>query len=122
MVQGNQSEKTQFSRYASVASMLESVIGCKWSVRLLELCADGPKRPSSILRQCPGLSAKVMNERLRKLIHFGILQRKVFGEKPPIEVEYSLTPFGIRFMRLINEIRQLQQELEDGKIKNEQQC
>jgi len=96
-------------RSIPVASMVESVIGCKWSVRLLQLCAEGYSRPSALLRACPGLSAKVMNERLRKMIQFGIVQRTVVGEKPPVEVEYRLTPFGHRFMRIIEEVRRLQE-------------
>ncbi|WP_448383676.1 winged helix-turn-helix transcriptional regulator [Desulfosoma sp.] len=99
-----------------VASMVESVIGCKWSVRLLQLCAEGHSRPSAFLRACPGLSAKVMNERLRKMTNFGILQRTVFGEKPPIEVEYRLTPFGQRFLRIIEEVRQLQEAVDQKSL------
>jgi len=102
-----------------VASMVESIIGCKWSVRLLQLCAEGYSRPSAFLRACPGLSAKVMNERLRKMIRFGILQRTVFGEKPPVEVEYRLTPFGLRFMELIDAVRRLQEALDQGEVLNE---
>ena len=92
-----------------VAAMVESIIGCKWSVQLLLLCAAGRRRPSAFLRECPGLSAKVMNERLRKMVRFGILRRSVYGEKPPLEVEYRLTPFGLRFMRIIDEVRRLQE-------------
>ncbi|HXF76297.1 MAG TPA: helix-turn-helix domain-containing protein [Methylomirabilota bacterium] len=95
-----------------VASMVENIIGCKWSVRLLELCADGQRRPSAFLRACPGLSAKVLNERLRKMIRFGLMQRKVIGDKPPVEVEYRLTPFGSRFMRIIKEVRRLQEAVD----------
>lgn len=91
-----------------VAAMVESIIGCKWSVLLLGLLADGCTRPSALLRACPGLSAKVMNERLRKMMRFGIARRAVFGEKPPVEVEYALTPFGRRFMAILREVRRLQ--------------
>ena len=42
-----------------VASMVEIIVGCEWSVRLLELCDEGHLRPSAFLRACPGLSAKV---------------------------------------------------------------
>ena len=41
-----------------VASMVEQIVGCKWSVTLLQACADGHRRPSALLRACPGLSAK----------------------------------------------------------------
>ncbi len=101
-------------RAIPVAAMVESIVGCKWSVRLLQLCADGPARPSAMLRACPGLSAKVMNERLRKMMRFGILERAVFGDKPPIEVQYRLTAFGRRFMRILEEVRRLQAELDRG--------
>ncbi len=91
-----------------VASMVESIVGCKWSVRLLDLCAEGHSRPSELLRACPSLSAKVMNERLRKMVRFGIVERTVHGDKPPVEVTYALTPFGLRFMRILDEVRRLQ--------------
>ena len=97
-----------------VASMVESIIGCKWSVHLLQLCAEDHRRPSAFLRACPGLSAKVMNERLRKLTRFGILQRTVFGEKPPVEVEYRLTPLGCRFMGILEELRRVQEAIDDA--------
>lgn len=101
-----------------VASMVESIVGCKWSVRLLQLCAEGSRRPSAFLRACPGLSAKVMNERLRKMIRFGIAQRRVLGEKPPVEVEYSLTAFGRRFLKILDEVRRLQEAVDQGALAN----
>jgi DNA-binding HxlR family transcriptional regulator len=98
----------------SVAMMVEDIVGCKWSMRLLELVAEGCSRPGILLRTCSGLSAKVMNERLRKMVRFGILQRTVVGEKPPLEVQYKLTPFGNRFKKLIEEVRQLQEAVNKG--------
>ncbi len=98
----------------SVAAMVESIIGCKWSVTLLRLIADGVARPGAMQRACAGLSAKVMNERLRKMLRFGIVRRTVRGEKPPLEVEYALTPLGRRFMGIIEEVRRLQEAVEGG--------
>jgi DNA-binding HxlR family transcriptional regulator len=57
-----------------------------------------------------------MNERLRKMTRFGIVCRSVLGEKPPIEVEYRLTPFGLRFMDILAEVRRLQDSLDRGDI------
>lgn len=98
----------------SVAAMVEDVIGCKWTVRLLWLLSDGLARPSQLLKACPGLSTKVMNERLRKLTRFGLLVRRVHGEKPPVVVEYRLTPLGRRFMRILAEAKKLQETLDAG--------
>ncbi len=99
-----------------VAAMVESIVGCKWSMRLLEACARGTTRPSALLRACPGLSAKVMNERLRKMTRFGILERTVQGEKPPLEVDYRFTPFGMRFLGILEEVRQLQNAVDAGAV------
>lgn len=103
---------TSERRTPSVAAMLEDVLGCKWAVRLLGLIAEGSVRPSGLLRACPGLSAKVMNERLRKLTRYDIVRRQVFGDKPPVEVDYSLTAFGQRFVVLLDEVQRLQEEID----------
>jgi DNA-binding HxlR family transcriptional regulator len=100
----------------AVASIVENVVGCKWSVGILQLCANGVHRPSAILRASPGLSAKVMNERLRKMTGFGILDRIVHGNKPPLEVEYRLTEFGRRFIGLLDEVRRLQEAVDQGEV------
>lgn len=101
-----------------VTSMVESIIGCKWSVRLLQLCAEDHHRPSALLRACPGLSSKVMNERLRKMTGYGILKRTVFGAKLPVEVEYRLTPLGRRFMQILDEVRRLQEAIDHGAVRD----
>jgi len=50
------------------------------------------------------------------MTRFGILERTVFGEKPPVEVEYLLTPFGRRFMRILEEVRRLQEAIDHGAL------
>lgn len=104
----------QENRGASVAGMVESVLGCKWTVRLLGLIAGGCHRPSALLRNCPGLSAKVLNQRLRKLVRFGIITRVVHGATPPVQVEYRLTAFGDCFVPVLDAVRRLQAGLEQG--------
>jgi DNA-binding HxlR family transcriptional regulator len=97
----------------SAARMVEDVIGCKWSLCVLELIERGMSRPGAMQRSVAGLSAKVLNERLRKLLRFGIIERQVFAEVPP-HVEYRLTPYGRRFIRVIAAIRDLEREVERG--------
>ncbi len=121
MVQNDPSVRKQPEAVAAestpVAAMVESIVGCKWSVRILQLLrAEDHRRPGTLLRACPGLSTKVMNERLRKMTRFGIVQRKVFGEKPPVEVEYRLTPLGFRFMGILEEVRRLQEAVDQGAV------
>jgi DNA-binding HxlR family transcriptional regulator len=89
------------------ARMVEDIIGCKWSLTVLGLIADGVSRPGAMQRRVSGLTAKVLNERLRKLLRFGIIERHVFAEVPP-RVEYSLTSFGRRFDGVLGEIAALE--------------
>lgn len=99
-----------------VALKVENVLGCKWSIHLLRLLTDGYARPSEILRASPGLSAKVMNERWRMMIRFGIVRRTVLGDRPPIRVEYALTGVGRRFIVILDEVRRLQEDIDEGKV------
>ena len=110
------SSDTDSGSDVAVAVQVESVLGCKWSIQILQLVANGCSRPSAILRACPGLSAKVMNERWRTMVRFGIVSRTVFGDRPPIQVEYALTSFGRRFVRILDEVRRLQEDVDSGSV------
>lgn len=85
---------------------LEDVIGCKWSVSVLMAAADGITRPGAMARHIPAISPKVLNERLRKLTAYGLLQQQRFPELPP-RTEYSLTPWGAQVVALIGQLRAL---------------
>lgn len=96
---------------AGVARMVEDIVGCKWSLTVLALVRKGVTRPGAMEHAVLGLSAKVLNERLRKLQRFGILTKRSYAELPP-RVEYSLTPFGARFVDLVDRIEALEIELQ----------
>ena len=90
--------------------MLETIYGCKWSLTVYQLLADGINRPGEMVRVVDGLTTKVLNECLRKNIEFGILERISYNEVPP-RVEYEVTPFGEKFMRILDELEKLQTEI-----------
>src|SRR4051794_686210 len=96
---------------SNVAECVEAVFGCKWSIRILELIRSGVHRPGEIERSLVGLTTKVQHHYFRRMVSLGILRRDVFAEVPP-RVEYRLTPFGERFVPLLNDISQLQIKLE----------
>ena len=85
--------------------MVEDVLGCKWTVDLLAKITAGCHRPGRLRRAVPGLSAKVMNQRLAALVGFGVLERRALSEKP-LHVEYHLTAKGRELAALVGEIRQ----------------
>jgi DNA-binding HxlR family transcriptional regulator len=93
-----------------VARMVEDIVGCKWSLCVLDLVSRGVARPGAMQRSIDGLSTKVLNERLRKLLRYGLIERQVFAEAPP-HVEYRLTPLGRRFEKLLEQIRKLELDL-----------
>ncbi len=91
----------------TVHGMVEDIVGCKWSLTVIDHVRSGVRRPGAIEHAVPGLSQKVLNERLRKLVRFGILHKESFAEVPP-RVEYSLTGFGDRFAEILDAIRALE--------------
>ena len=64
-----------------------------------------------MVRSIEGLTTKVLNECLRKNVEFGIIERIAYNEVPP-RVEYQVTEFGRKFLRILDELEQLQQEIE----------
>ena len=96
---------------ASAHQMVEDIIGCKWSLTVLSLVRNGVRRPGEMEHAIDGLSGKVLNERLIKLVRYGILAKESFPEVPP-RVEYRLTAFGERFNKIIDEVESLQRSLQ----------
>lgn len=94
----------------SAYSQLEDVIGCKWSVSVLQAVADGISRPGALERHVQGISTKVLSERLRKLTLYGLLSKHAYAEVPP-RTEYSLTENGQKLVGIINQIKLLDDEI-----------
>lgn len=88
---------------------LEDVVGCKWSAAVLAAIARGVTRPGQLERFIPGISTKVLNERLRKLLDYELITRREFPGKV-LRVEYALTPIGRQLTDLIEQIRDLDEQ------------
>ena len=88
---------------SELARILEDCVGCKWTVHVIEQVRAGVHRPGALVRTAPGLTTKVLNQRLAKLMRHGILERIAYPEVPP-RVEYRLTAFGSRFVGLLDEL------------------
>ena len=96
-----------------VVGMVESIVGCKWSLHVLAQLRQGVNRPGVLARTEPGLTTKVLNERLAKMVRFGIVEKRVYPESPP-RVEYHFTAFGEKFLGVMDAIERLQDEVEAG--------
>lgn len=102
-----------------VAAMVESIIGCKWSLHVLAQIRAGVNRPGALARSARGLTTKVLNERLDKMLRFGIIARHAYPEVPP-RVEYTLTPFGERFAEILDAVERLKHDAAAGVIDGDQ--
>ena len=98
-----------------IAGMVESIVGCKWSLHVLEQVRRGVNRPGAMVRSAEGLTTKVLSERLGKMLRFGILRKVSYPEVPP-RVEYFLTPLGERFTAILDEIERLKRDVARGEV------
>jgi DNA-binding HxlR family transcriptional regulator len=94
------------------ARMVETIIGCKWSLTVYNLLNNNINRPGEMVRSVEGLTTKVLNSCLKRNIEFGILEREVFNETPP-RVEYQVTKFGYKFIGILTELEKLQVEIDE---------
>jgi DNA-binding HxlR family transcriptional regulator len=116
MVQVGESKGGKISSPNSVSEMVESIVGCKWSLGVLAAVRRDVVRPGAMLRELDGISTKVLNQRLAKMQRFGILEKRIFPEVPP-RVEYGLTAFGRKFIALIDQIETLQRDLGTQRVR-----
>ena len=98
-------------RAPSIRRIVEDVVGCKWTLHVLAQVRAGVNRPGALVRTAEGLTTKVLNERLSKLVRYGVLEKRSFPEVPP-RVEYRLTALGERLNGVLDAIETLQDDVD----------
>ena len=93
-----------------VGRMVETVVGCKWSLTVIDLVQRGICRPGAMERAVDGLTAKVLNDCLRLLVSYAVLEKHSYAEVPP-RVEYSFTSFGLEFAEAFKFLDALENQL-----------
>jgi DNA-binding HxlR family transcriptional regulator len=68
-------------------------VGDKWSVLIVVLLGDGPKRFNEIKRMVGGITQRMLTFTLRGLERDGLVTRTVFPTTPQ-RVDYELTKLG----------------------------
>jgi DNA-binding HxlR family transcriptional regulator len=76
----------------AISSILARV-GDKWTVLIVVLLGDGPKRFNEIKRMVGGISQRMLTFTLRGLERDGLVKRTVFPTSPQ-RVDYELTKLG----------------------------
>ncbi len=70
-----------------------AIVANRWTLELVRALLAGASRFSELAAAIPGLSDRLLAERLRTLEAEGIVTRTVVPEMP-VRVEYHLTPKG----------------------------
>jgi DNA-binding HxlR family transcriptional regulator len=74
-------------------SSILALVGDKWTVLIVVLLGDGPKRFNEIKRMVGGISQRMLTFTLRGLERDGLVTRTVFPTTPQ-RVDYELTKLG----------------------------
>jgi DNA-binding HxlR family transcriptional regulator len=85
---------------------LAQIMGCKWSMGILDAIERGVNRPGRIERELDGISTKVLHRCINKLEDEGFIVRQSFDEIPP-RVEYNFSDEGRVLMEMICSVRGL---------------
>lgn len=79
------------------------LIGRRWTGAIVRTLLGGPRRFNELLSAIPGISDRLLTERLRELERAGIVRRDVFPESP-VRVVYELTESGAELGPALEEI------------------
>jgi DNA-binding HxlR family transcriptional regulator len=76
-------------------------IGKRWMGAVIFSLLEGPKRYHEIMSSIPGISDRLLTERLRDLETEGLIVKRVIATAPK-KVEYELTPAGKELEEVIH--------------------
>jgi DNA-binding HxlR family transcriptional regulator len=95
-------------------------VGDKWSVFVIMLLGDGPRRFNEIKRMVGGISQRMLTLTLRGLERDGLVTRTVFPTIPP-RVDYELTDLGRGLWQPVEALgkwaKENQTEIEDARAR-----
>ncbi|KPI16204.1 winged helix-turn-helix transcriptional regulator [Streptomyces olivochromogenes] len=69
------------------------LLGKRWTGPIVAVLTGGPAYFTDLRRAVPGLSERMLSDRLTELAAAGLVVREV-DEGPPLRVSYRLTPAG----------------------------
>lgn len=90
--------------YPCTVSLTMDLVGGKWKAVILYHLKEGSKRYNELRKELPTVTEMTLSLQLKQLEKDGLVSRKVFGEKPPIKVVYSLTDLGKTFIPVLEAI------------------
>ncbi len=89
------------------------IVGRRWNPQIIAVLLAGPNRFRGIRTAVPGISDRLLSERLKALEAEGILRREVTPETP-VRIEYSLTEKGAGLAGAIDDLAEWAERWADG--------
>jgi len=81
------------------------VLGGKWKPQIIMALANGKLRPSQLARLMPSAGIRVVNQQLRGLMEYGIVQRQSpTSNATPHSSYYMLTSIGRTLIPIIEQL------------------
>tara|TARA_R110002073_G_scaffold72537_1_gene177304 strand:+ start:298137 stop:298505 length:369 start_codon:yes stop_codon:yes gene_type:complete len=80
--------------FSCTTSIAMELIGGKWKSVILIYLVGGKKRYNELYKLISTITERTLSLQLKKLEEDGLITRRVYSKKPPLKVEYALTPFG----------------------------
>ncbi len=80
------------------------MIGKRWTGAIISALTERPLRFRELARAVPGLSDRLLSQRLRELEQEGLVTREVEPDSP-VRVTYSLTDAGSELRPAIDELQ-----------------
>jgi len=80
------------------------LIGKRWSGAIIGALEEGPMRFSELCKAVPGLSDRLLSQRLKELEDAGVVHRSV-QEGSPVRVTYGLSEKGMDLQPALAELR-----------------
>lgn len=79
------------------------IIGRRWTGAIIRSMLAGASRYSEIVSAVPGLSDRLLSERLKELESEGIVARSV-TPSTPVRIDYTLTEKGLALASVVREV------------------
>jgi DNA-binding HxlR family transcriptional regulator len=80
------------------------LIGKRWTGAIVFALTEGPLYFGELAKAVPGLSDRLLSQRLRELEHEGLVAREVEAASP-VRVRYSLTETGADLRPALSELK-----------------
>ncbi|WP_337981754.1 winged helix-turn-helix transcriptional regulator [Lysinibacillus sp. JNUCC-52] len=96
--------KSNCSHICSSYHQAIEFIGKRWMGMIIYTLLPGPKRYHEIHATIPGISDRLLTERLNELVQAGLIEKKYIDSSIK-KVEYALTPNGLAFQEVILSIQ-----------------